>query len=79
MRRRNVRRARFSPSQLAHLEKCTGFASGPGSAAAQRGTDLDACITALISGEFADVPVEFQDQVEFALDAFEQATKVFDA
>lgn len=72
-----MRRAKFSPSQLAHLEKCPGFASGPGSAAAQRGTDLDACITALISGEFVDIPVEFQDQVEFALDAFEQALARF--
>lgn len=77
MRRRNVRRARYSPSTLPHLQKCPGWLGGGSSAAAQRGTDLDACITALISGEFVDVPVEFQDQVEFALDAFEQALKRF--
>lgn len=77
MRRRNVRRARYSPSTLPHLQKCPGWLGGGSSAAAQRGTDLDACITALISGEFVDVPVEFQDQVEFALDTYEQALTVF--
>jgi len=78
MRRRNVSHARYSPSQLVTLESCPGFVSGPSGPAAKRGTEIDAVITALVSGEFVDVPTEFSDQVEFALDAFEQACAVFD-
>lgn len=73
-----MRRARFSPSSLPHLAKCPGWAGGPPSEAAQRGTDLDACITSLIAGDFVDVPDEFIEQVAFAIKAYGEAVAVFD-
>ncbi len=68
-----MRRARFSPSKLPHLAKCPGWESGPPSEAANRGSNIDAIITSLIAGDLVDVPVEFAEQVAFAIDAYTEA------
>ncbi len=62
-----MKHALYSPSRLATLAKCPGFLSGPAGAAAERGSEIDRCVTALLNGESCDVPAEHVDSVEWAV------------
>lgn len=64
-----MKHALFSPSRLAYLAKCCGFTSAGTGPAAERGLEIDRCVTALLNGEPVEVPSEHAENVAWAVEA----------
>lgn len=65
-----MKHALWSPSKLVYSEKCPGFLSGPAGEAAERGTKIDAFVTAMLNGEVIsdEPPADLVEGIEWAVE-----------